>query len=60
MKGQNFAASKLCAWSTNIVTYNSIYKKVRPLQLAKDKATEDLDSAMKSLAKVKEEVRKLN
>jgi hypothetical protein len=26
MKGQNFAASKLCAWSTNIVTFNRIYK----------------------------------
>ena len=60
MKGQNFAASKLCAWSTNIVTFNTIYKKVRPLQLARDKANDDLDQAMKSLAKVKEEVRKLN
>lgn len=54
MKGQNFAASKLCAWSTNIVTYNKIYKEVRPLELARDKANEDLDIAMKSLAKVKE------
>jgi len=60
MKGQSFAASKLCAWSTNIVTFNRIYKEVRPLQLAKDKAVEDLDNAMKELFKVKEEVRKLN
>lgn len=60
MKGQNYAASKLCAWSTNIVDYNRIYKQVRPLQLARDKANEDLDLALKSLAKVKEEVRKLN
>ena len=40
MLSQSFAASKLCAWSVNIVTFNSIYKKVRPLQEAKDKATE--------------------
>jgi dynein heavy chain len=60
MKGQNYAASKLCAWSTNIVTFNKIYKEVRPLQLAKDKAVDDLDTAMKDLNKVKEEVRKLN
>jgi len=60
MSGQSFAASKLCAWSVNIVTFNRIYKEVRPLQLAKEKANEDLDIAMKDLAKVKEEVRKLN
>lgn len=60
MLSQSFAASKLCAWSVNIVTFNRIYKKVRPLQEAKDKATEELDTAMKELAKVKEEVRKLN
>lgn len=60
MKGQSFAASKLCAWSTNIVTFNRIYKEVRPLQIAKDKAVEDLENAMRELNKVKEEVRKLN
>ena len=32
MFSQSFAASKLCAWSVNIVTFNTIYKKVRPLQ----------------------------
>ena len=32
MVSQSFAASKLCAWSVNIVTFNRIYKKVRPLQ----------------------------
>jgi len=40
MLGQSFAASKLCAWSVNIVTFNKIYKNVRPLQEAKDKANE--------------------
>ena len=60
MVSQSFATSKLCAWSVNIVTFNRIYKNVRPLQEAKDKATEELEVAMKELAKVKEEVRKLN
>lgn len=40
MVGQSFAASKLCAWSVNIVTFNRIYKEVRPLQLSRDKANE--------------------
>jgi dynein heavy chain len=40
MVSQSFAASKLCAWSVNIVTFNRIFKNVRPLQEAKDKATE--------------------
>lgn len=60
MVGQSFAASKLCAWSVNIVTFNRIYKEVRPLQLSLDKANEELETAMRELAKVKEEVRKLN
>jgi dynein heavy chain len=60
MLGQSFAASKLCAWSVNIVTFNRIFKEVRPLQVSRDKANEDLDNAMRELAKVKEEVRKLN
>jgi predicted nucleic acid-binding Zn-ribbon protein len=60
MLSQSFAASKLCAWSVNIVIFNKIFKKVRPLQEAKDKANEDLDKAMKELAVVKEQVRQLN
>ncbi len=60
MVSQSFAASKLCAWSVNIVIFNRIYKKVRPLQEAKDKANEELDKAMKELAIVKEQVRQLN
>lgn len=53
MLGQSFAASKLCAWSVNIVTFNRIFKEVRPLQLSRDKANEDLETAMRELAKVK-------
>jgi dynein heavy chain, axonemal len=60
MKTKNFAASKLCAWSTNIVTYNRIFKEVKPIVERKDKATEDLEQKKKDLAVVKERVRILN
>ena len=40
MLGQSFAASKLCAWSVNIVTFNRIFKEVRPLQISRDKAND--------------------
>lgn len=40
MLTQSFAASKLCAWSVNIVIFNKIFKKVKPLQESKDQATE--------------------
>jgi len=40
MVGQSFAASKLCAWSVNIVTFNRIFKEVKPLQMAEMKAAE--------------------
>ncbi len=32
MLGQNFAASKLCAWVVNILEYNRIFKMVKPLR----------------------------
>ena len=60
MLGQSFAASKLCAWSVNIVTFNRIFKQVKPLQNAKETAEEELRIAQEELAKVVEEVRKLN
>jgi len=37
MKGKSIAAAYLCGWIVNIVIYNTIYKKVKPL---KDKAQE--------------------
>jgi dynein heavy chain len=60
MVKQSFAASKLCAWSINILTFNRVFKEVDPLQQAERKATEELNVALKELARVKEEVRKLN
>lgn len=46
MVGQSFAASKLCAWSVNIVTFNRIFKEVKPLQIAENRASEELKVAM--------------
>ena len=46
MVGQSFAASKLCAWSVNIVTFNRIFKEVKPLQIAENKASEELKQAL--------------
>ncbi len=54
MLGQSFAASKLCAWSVNIVTFNKIFKEVKPLQMAEQRAAEELKVALEELAKVKE------
>lgn len=35
MKSKSIAAAYLCGWIVNIIIYNTIYKKVKPL---KDKA----------------------
>lgn len=40
MVKQSFAASKLCAWSINIVVFNRIFKEVLPLQNARNKASD--------------------
>ena len=36
MKGKSVAAAYLCAWVVNTVSYNTIYKKIKPLQDAAD------------------------
>ena len=43
MKKKNLAASYLCAWVCNILIYNDIYKKVKPLEEESKKASEDLE-----------------
>lgn len=47
MEKKSVAASYLCAWLVNIVKYNSIYKKVKPLM--------DAAEAAEALAKQKQE-----
>ena len=60
MLKQNYAASKLCAWATNIVVFNRIFKETKPLVDSQNKATETLELKKKELAIVKERVRLLN
>jgi hypothetical protein len=38
----------------NIVTFNKIFKEVKPLQMAEQRAAEELKVALEELAKVKE------
>jgi dynein heavy chain len=38
MKGKSVAAAYLCSWIVNIVTYNTIFKKVKPLKDAADES----------------------
>ena len=45
MKGKSEAASYLCAWVVNVVEYNRIYKKVKPLM--ERKASAELEAATK-------------
>jgi dynein heavy chain len=51
------AASFLCAWICNIVNYNGIYKKVKPLQDAAEDANKIATSKKEELAVVMEKVR---
>ena len=60
MKSKNYAAACLCLWSISIVTFNKIFKEVKPIVERKDKASEELEQKKKELAIVKERVRILN
>lgn len=60
MKGKSQAASFLCNWVVNIVTYNTIYRKVKPLMDRFAEATESKNKADANLALVMERVREIN
>lgn len=64
MLGKSSAAANLCKWVINIVRYNSIYKKVKPLMESADAAeklaNEKLAELSEVLAKVKIIVDKVN
>lgn len=50
MKSKSTAAAYLCAWVVNIAKYNSIYKKVKPLQDAAAAAQATADAKQAELA----------
>jgi len=60
MKGKSVAAAYICSWIVNIVTYNTIFKKVKPLKDAADEAQATADSKTEELKVVIEKVRLIN
>ena len=60
MKGKSEAAAYLCAWMTNVVKYNTIYKKVKPLQDSAAEAEALANQKKEELAVVMEKVRVIN
>lgn len=60
MKGKSLAAAFLANWVVNIVTYNTIYRKVKPLMDKFAEASESKAKADSNLAQVMERVREIN
>jgi dynein heavy chain len=60
MKRYSEAGAYLCGWMTNVVKYNSIYKKVKPLQDSAAAAEELANTKKEELAIVMEKVRVIN
>ncbi|XP_026191394.1 dynein beta chain, ciliary [Cyclospora cayetanensis] len=60
MKGKSLAAAFLANWVVNIVTYNTIYRKVKPLMDRFTEASESKAKADSNLAQVMERVREIN
>ncbi|MHA2022365.1 MAG: hypothetical protein ACTSWQ_01760 [Candidatus Thorarchaeota archaeon] len=49
MMSKNQAASYLCKWALNILKYNGIYKKIKPLMDERERATQELEVKQKDL-----------
>lgn len=60
MMGKSQAAAYLCGWIINIVIYNTIFKKVKPLKDAAELAQNTADQKAAELAVVIEQVRVIN
>ena len=60
MKGKSIAAAYLCSWIVNIVKFNTIYKKVKPLKDSSDAAEALANEKLAELAVVLEKVRVIN
>lgn len=57
MSKKSFAASYLCNWVINIVKYNTIYKKVKPLMDSAEEAERTASEKGEELRVVQEKVR---
>ena len=60
MKKYSDACAYLCAWMTNVVKFNTIYKKVKPLQDSANEAEALANQKKEELAVVMEKVRVIN
>jgi dynein heavy chain, axonemal len=60
MKGKSQAAAFLCKWIINVVIYNSIYKRVKPLMDMAEDAEKMAKEKEGELMIVKEKVRLIN
>jgi dynein heavy chain len=60
MKTKSDAAAYLCAWMINCVKFNTIYKKVKPLQDSANAAEALANAKKEELAIVMEKVREIN
>lgn len=59
MKAKSLAAANLCVWVINIVSYNKVYRKVKPLMDALDEAKSFRAAADKELGSIEGIVREL-
>jgi len=57
MMKKSQAAAYLCSWVVNLIMYNTIYKKVKPLMEASDAAEKLANEKQAELAVVLEKVR---
>jgi len=60
MKSKSLAAAFLCKWICNIVIFNAIYKRVKPLMDTADEAERTANEKKAELAIVLERVRLIN
>jgi dynein heavy chain len=60
MMGKSEAAAYLCGWLINVVKYNGIYKKVKPLQESAEAAEALANQKKEELAVVMANVKEIN
>ena len=60
MWSKSQAAAYLCNWVVNLVSYNEIYKKVKPLMDESKRASEEVEKARVALGEVKARVAAVN
>jgi len=60
VRGKSFAASGLCSWVCNIVTFYEVYCDVEPKRIALREANAQLEAAQAKLSKIMEKIKKLD